>query len=65
MRAAEWNDRHPIGTRVRYRPVINRPEFTDTCTRSEAWTVGRYSVVLLKGEKGGKLLSHLEVLTDD
>lgn len=63
MTADEWNAAHPVGTPVRFWPVMppREGEAVDTVTRSEAWELGR-SVVLVKGIAGGVALSHLEVL---
>lgn len=64
--AESWNAEHPVGTRVRYHPVL--PPVSglpprDTETRSEAWTLGDGSVVvLIAGKSGGVWLSHIEVL---
>lgn len=65
MTADEWNAAHPVGTPVRYWPVLPpHPgiEPLDTVTRSEAWTLGHGEpVASVKGRTGGVLLSHLEV----
>lgn len=63
MTATEWNDQFPIGTRVRYWPIIGSPGYTDHETRSEAWELGHgIAVVSLTGKSGGMALSHLHVL---
>jgi len=66
MTADEWNSLHPVGTPVRYWPVLpsREGEGVDTVTRSEAWTEtwrAKCPIVLVKGIAGGVLLSHLEV----
>ena len=64
--ADSWNAVHPIGTAVRYWPIlppIDSAPPVDTTTRSEAWELGDGSaVVLIKGKSGGIHLSHVEVL---
>lgn len=65
MTADEWNAKHPIGTPVRFWPVIHPKEGTpvDTVTRSEAWTLGHgAAVVKIAGKAGGVLLEALDVL---
>lgn len=63
--ATSWNAAHPIGTAVRYWPIYPPVEGihpVDTTTRSEAWTLGDGSVVvLIVGKTGGVFLSHVEV----
>lgn len=65
LSAAEWNAAHPVGTAVRYWPILPPVDFAppvDTVTRSEAWELGDGTpVVLLAGKSGGVSLSHLEV----
>lgn len=64
--AESWNAAHPVGTAVRYWPIYPPSEGfppEDTTTRSEAWTLGDGSVVVLvSGKTGGVHLSHVEVL---
>lgn len=64
--AVSWNAAYPVGTAVRYWPIyppINGVPPEDTRTRSEAWTLGDGSVVVLvAGKTGGVSLSHVEVL---
>ena len=61
-----WNAEYPIGTPVRYWPIYPphgglQPD--ETKTRSEAWTIGDGSVVVLVvGRAGGVHLSHIEPL---
>lgn len=65
MAVAEWNSKHPVGTAVRYWPVlppVNSMPPTDTVTRSEAWALGDgTAVVLIEGRSGGVALSHVEI----
>jgi hypothetical protein len=64
-----WNALHPTGTPVRYWPVyppVDGVPPQNTKTRSEAWTLGDGSaVVLVEGRAGGVWLAHLEVLGRD
>lgn len=63
MTAAEWNAKHPIGTTVRYWPVLRRDDYIETTTRSEAWELGDGTpVVALTGKGGGCCLSHIKVI---
>lgn len=60
MTAKEWNKKNPIGTKVKYWPVADSPEYKDSETRSEAWSLGDgHAVVLIKGQAGGVSLNHL------
>lgn len=63
--AVSWNAAYPVGTAVRYWPFYPPVEGVpplDTTTRSEAWTLGDGSVVVLvEGKSGGVCLSHIEV----
>jgi hypothetical protein len=64
--AAAWNESHPVGTRVRYWPVVDQPECFDATTRTPAWAVfdGTAWVVLvsIEGFTGGVALSHISPL---
>ena len=63
-----WNSTYPVGTAVRYWPVYPPSDSippVDTKTRSEAWTLGDGSVVvMISGKSGGVRLSHIEVLKE-
>lgn len=66
MMANEWNQKYPIGTKVRYFPIREGQEFKDTKTRSEAWELGHGAlVVMIEGKSGGVSLDHLIILNDD
>lgn len=64
--AESWNAAHPVGTRVRYWPILpatppHAPR--ETVTRSEAWTLqGGHILVMIVGVSGGVHLSHVEAL---
>lgn len=55
--AEQWNERHPVGTRVRFRDSTNDLR---TVTRSAAWTLGGgTAVVAIEGKSGGVGLDFL------
>lgn len=59
--AAEWNERYPVGTPVRFFPVLPGTDFEESKTRSEAWELGHGEpVVKIEGRAGGVCLSHCE-----
>ena len=60
--AEEWNELYPVGTPVRYHPIIDKAEGIDTRTRSAAWTLGHgEAVVAVEGKSGGVCLCALDV----
>lgn len=63
-RVDEWNARHPIGTSVRYWPLVSEPDnYTDTVTRSVAEVLsGHTAVVWLAGKAGCVALDHCAAL---
>jgi len=65
--AESWNASHPVGTQVRYwyvYPPIDGFPPVHTTTRSEAWSLGDGTVVvMIAGATGGVALSHIEVLS--
>lgn len=54
---ATWNDLCPPGTPVTMTNDVG--EKIDTKTRSVAWVLGGYSVVMVEGTAGGYLLSRM------
>lgn len=66
-RCRQFNDLNAIGTRVRYRSLLDtatRYDIHETETRSEAWALpGGEAVVLIKGKSGGVSLDHIEVIS--
>jgi hypothetical protein len=58
QKAADWNARYPVGTRVtRYALINPLREPTVTRTRSKAWVMSGHSVmVLVDSVSGGVLL---------
>jgi hypothetical protein len=58
-RVANWNDHHPVGTPVYYRPIAGEADERPTKTRSEAWLLGGHTaVVMVDGIAGGVAVSH-------
>lgn len=62
-RAAQFNDKHPEGTAVRYFPISGRPEFIESKTRGQAWALycGE-AVVAIEGRSGGMSLNNIEII---
>lgn len=58
----EFNERHPVGTPVRYWPGTRRGLGRDGVTRTPAWLVGGTPVVSVDDFSGGIALSHIEVI---
>ena len=53
QRCRKWNLAHPVGSEVRYHPVINGPEYRLRKTRGEAFVLsGHTACVFLEGESG-------------
>lgn len=60
--AEEWNEKYPVGTRVRIESVRGDGAFEETATRSAAWDVCGAIVVLIEGRSGGCAVSHMEIV---
>lgn len=43
---ARWNKANPIGTTVKYHPVIGGPKYAITTTKSEAYVLSGHTAVL-------------------
>ncbi|MFI9845173.1 hypothetical protein ACIHFD_49700 [Nonomuraea sp. NPDC051941] len=62
---ADWNARRPVGTPVRYWPIMGEPESMVTRTRSPAWVLGGHTpVVMVDDVAGGVALSHVRLEPD-
>lgn len=62
MTAALFNERYPVGTKVRYFPVSNESGFVESKTRTPAWELGHgAAVVSIEGRSGGVLVQALKV----
>lgn len=66
LTAAQWNSQFSIGTRVRAYPIIGDEDTAfNTKTRSEAWTLGDGSaVVLIEGRTGGYYLNAIKAIAE-
>lgn len=63
MTADEFNERHPVGTKVAAFPITRDEEPLLTRTRSKAWTLGHGApVVMVEGYSGGICLTHVDVI---
>ena len=63
MNETEFNNKFPVGTPVRYHPVIGQPEYIETETRSEAWTLDSGQVIVkVKGRAGGVSIAAIEAV---
>ena len=60
-----WNAKHPIGTAVHYWGAAKVGAGTVSRTRSEAWQVSAYPMVLVEGFAGGIALTHVEVVNGE
>lgn len=62
--ANEFNKLHPVGTWVKYYPIIgHKHDFRSTQTRSIAWELGHGApVVKVAGVAGGVCLEALDIL---
>lgn len=57
------NARFPVGTPVRYWPVLGEPEYVDSVTRTPVWRLGHgRMVVSIDGKTGGLALDHIELI---
>jgi hypothetical protein len=59
----EWNEAHPVGTRVRYWTMEREGEGKISKTRSEAWVICGHASVKVDGTAGGIALTHVEPAT--
>ena len=56
-----FNERHPVGTQVRYWPAMRSGEGRWSVTRTPAWLVGGHTpCVSVEGYPGGIALTHIE-----
>ncbi|MDO3380429.1 hypothetical protein [Geoalkalibacter halelectricus] len=63
MTAELFNERYPVGTRVRFYPTKGQDDFIETRTRSKAWPLaGGHPVVKLDGRRAGVSVKMLEVV---
>ena len=51
----------PVGTKVKYFPISDEKEYTETSILSEVWALGHGELVVrVKGITGGVAVAHLE-----
>ncbi len=63
--AERFNAAWPVGTPVRYWPILGDGDYEETRTRSVAWHLGSgHTVVKVEGRAGGVSLEHIAVLLD-
>ena len=49
----DWNSQYPVGTAVRFHPVIGGPAYRERKTRTEAYVLsGHTACIFLEGESG-------------
>lgn len=65
-RCHKFNEQYPVGTKVRYRSVLNQQtphDIPETKTSSAAWALPNgEAVVMVKGKAGGVSLDHVEII---
>jgi len=57
---AKWNERFPVGTKVRYWTGVREGSGTVSVTRSEAQLLCNTAVIWIEGVSGCVALSHVE-----
>lgn len=66
QRCREFNEKAPIGTKVRYRSLLDLEtsyDIKETTTRSAAWALpSGAAVVMIVGKTGGISLDHIELI---
>ncbi len=63
MTAEQGSEMFPIGTEVKYYPVLHEDRFEETKIRSIVWPLGHGELVVkVEGRTGGVAISHLEYL---
>lgn len=64
MSAEQFNAQVPVGTRVKYHPIIDEKDFEYTTTRSEAWEMCGQVIVKVEGRAGGVSIEAIEVIEE-
>lgn len=63
MKAEDFNDKYPVGSRFKYYPIKGCVAFETTRTRSKAWELGHgETVVNVNGRSGCVSIEHLEFI---
>lgn len=61
MTAEDASNMFPVGTKVKYYPILDENHYEESEIRSEAWELGHGELVVkIKGRTGGVSVSHLE-----
>ncbi|MDF0377658.1 hypothetical protein [Methylophilus sp. YYY-1] len=62
--ADQFNAQVPVGTRVKFHPIIGRPDYIYTTTRSEAWDMCGAVIVKVEGRAGGVDVEAIEMIEE-
>lgn len=64
MNIEQANNTFPIGTKVKYYPLVsNKENFTEHEVQSEPWELGHGDIVMKVSDKsGGVCIEHLEAI---
>jgi len=63
MTAEQASKMFPVGTWVKFYPIMGDDHFEETIVKSEAWALGHGEIVpKVSGRAGGVCVSHLEYL---
>ena len=61
MTPAQFAERFPVGTPVRFYPVRGLPHYEETTIRSEPWELGNGAIVIkITGRTGGVQIEHIQ-----
>jgi hypothetical protein len=61
--AEDFNKKFPVGTAVRYHPIIDHEGYVESKTRSKAWELGHGEpVVMIEGKAGGVSLDAIATI---
>lgn len=61
MNEEEFSNKYPVGTPIRYHPVIGQERVVDAAIRSEAWRLDSGSIVVkITGRAGGVSIRAIE-----
>lgn len=59
-----FNKACPVGTRVRYFPILGQSDSIESKTSSEAWDICGTACVKIEGKSGGVAIRNLQVLVE-
>ena len=61
MKIEDFKGKYPIGTEVRYYPVMGLKHHKDTCITSDPWELGHGDIVVkIVGVAGGVSIDHIK-----